>query len=88
MQTIVLGMMEFNVQRTKHSIHKSMLKGRSKFGILPRVESNEEILQFTASNRKDSQSLRFEFVSGLDCSGAEKVLDRPSITADSVKKCE
>ena len=82
MQTIILGTMEFNVRHTKHNISKAMLKVRSKFGIFPRAELIENISQFTASDWRESQNLGFEFMSGLDCYGAENALDRPSIIMD------
>ena len=50
MQIIILGTMEFNVRHTKHNISKAMLKVRSKFGIFPRAELIEDILEFTASD--------------------------------------
>ena len=74
--------MEFNVRHTKHNISKAMLKVRSKFGIFPRAELIEDIPQFTESDWRESQNLGFEFMSGLDCYGAENALDRPSITTD------
>ena len=57
MQTIILGTMEFNVRHTKHNISKAMLKVRSKFVTFPRAELIEGILEFTASNWRESQHL-------------------------------
>ena len=74
--------MEFNVRPTKHEISKTMLKVRSKFGIFPHAALIEDIPQFTESDWRKSQNLGFEFMSGLDCHGAERALDRPSITTD------
>ena len=56
MQTIILGMMEFKVRHTKHNISKAMLKVRSKFGIFPRAELIEDIVQ--SSRRVIGESLR------------------------------
>ena len=71
MQTTILGMMEFNVRHTKHSIFKAMLKVRHKFGIFPHVELIEDISQFTVSDWRESRNLGFEFLSGLDYYGVE-----------------
>ena len=60
----------------------AMLKMRSKFGIFPRAELIEDIPEFMVSDWRESQNLVFEFMSGLDCYGAENALDRPSITMD------
>ena len=54
MQTIILGMMAFNVQHTKRKISKAMLKVRSKFGIFPGAEFIEEMPQFTTSDWGES----------------------------------
>ena len=59
-----------------------MLNMRPKFGIFPYAEFIEDIPQFTKSDWRESQNLRFEFMSGLDCYGVENALDRPSITTD------
>ena len=72
MQSIILGTMEFNVRHTKHNISKAALKVRSKCGICPRAKLIEDIPEFTASDWRESQNLGFEFMSGLDCYGAEK----------------
>ena len=53
MQTIIFGMMEFNVRHTKHN----MLKVRSKFGIFPRANLIEDIPEFMASDWRESQNL-------------------------------
>ena len=82
MQTIILGTREFNMRHTKHNISKAMMKVWSKFGIFPRAELIEDIPEFTASDWRKSQNLRFDFMSGSDCYGAENALDRPSITTD------
>ena len=82
MQTIILGTMEFNVRHTKHNISWATLKVRSKFGIFLRAELIEDIPELTASDWRESQNLGFDFMSGLDCYGAENALDRPSITTD------
>ena len=79
------GTVELNVRHTKHNISKAMLKVRSKFGTFPRLELIEDVPQFTASDWRVSQNLGFEFMSGLDCYGAENALDRPSITMDCGK---
>ena len=55
---------------------------RSKFGIFPCAELIEDIAEFTASDWRESQNLGFDFMSGLDCYGAENALDRPSIPPD------
>ena len=58
------------------------MKVRSKFGIFRRAKFIAKILEFTASDWRESQNLEFEFMSGSDCYDAEKALDRPPITTD------
>ena len=57
MQTIILGMMAFNVRHTKHNISKAMLKVRAKFGIFTCAKFIEEIPPFTESDWRESQNL-------------------------------
>ena len=63
-----------------------MLKVRSKFGIFPSAELIEGIPQFMKSDWREFQNLGFEFMSGLDCYGAESALDRPPTTTDCGQK--
>ena len=62
-----------NVRHTKHNISKAMLKVRSKFGIFPHAKLMEDIAEFTASDWRESQNLGFDFMSGLDCYGSERI---------------
>ena len=72
------------MRHTKHNISKAMLKVRSKFGIFPYAKIIEDIPEFTTSDWRESHNLGFEFMSGVDCYGAENALDRPSMTTDYV----
>ena len=49
---------------------------------IPHAKLIEDIPQLTANDWRESQNLGFEFLSGLDCYGAEKALDRLSIATD------
>ena len=71
MHTIILGMIEFNVQHTRRKIFKAILKVRSMFGIFRQAGFIEEIPQFISGDWRESQNFAFEFMSGSDCYGVE-----------------
>ena len=82
MPIIILGAIVFNVHHTKRNICKAMLKVRSKFGIFPCAEFIEQIPQFTPSDWRESQILKFIVMSGMDCYSMENALRRSSIKTD------